>query len=116
MDLENLKKKIQNFNNERNWDQFHSVKNLVMALSVESSELLELFQWMKEEDSNHLMNHPEIHEKAKNEVADIFLYLMQVSMKLNMDLESTVLSKMQLNAEKYPVEKAKGQSTKYDQL
>ncbi len=103
MNVEKIKADIIKFNNERNWNQFHSVKNLSMALSVECSELVEIMQWMSEEESNKISLNPELKLKAQDEVADIFLYLMQVSMKLNIDLESAVFSKMQKNGIKHPV-------------
>ena len=67
---------VSQFNEERDWDQFHSVKNLAMALSVETSELLEIFQWMKEEDSNNISKNPILKQKLQDEVADIFVYLL----------------------------------------
>jgi len=115
IDLAKLNQDILNFVSERDWDQFHSVKNLSMALSVESSELLEIFQWMKEEDSNKVKNNPEVMEKVQDEVADIFLYLMRILHKTEIDLESAVRNKMKKNALKYPASQVKGSSKKYDE-
>lgn len=107
---------VSQFNEERDWDQFHSVKNLAMALSVETSELLEIFQWMKEEDSNNISKNPILKQKLQDEVADIFVYLLRIAVKSNIDIEQAVFEKIQKNGLKYPVEKSKGNSKKYDQL
>lgn len=116
MDLIKLKKLADTFASERDWDQFHSVKNLSMALSVESSELLEIFQWMSESDSNQIKNNPEKMQKVEDEVADIFVYLLRIVSKTDIDLEQVVLKKMEKNKAKYPVELSKGNSKKYDEL
>lgn len=116
MNLEKIKSEITQFNNDRNWSEFHSVKNLSMALSVEASELLEIFQWMKEHESNEISPTSAEFFQVKNELADIFIYLLQITMKFNIDLEAAVNEKMKLNAEKYPIEKALGNSKKYTQF
>jgi NTP pyrophosphatase (non-canonical NTP hydrolase) len=116
LDLDNLMKQIKTFSEERDWDQFHSVKNLSMALSVESSELVEIFQWLTEEQSNNAKNDPKIKMKASEEVADIFIYLLRVVGKLEIDLDDAVRAKLIKNAEKYPVELAKGSAKKYIDL
>ncbi len=115
MDTEKLLERINAFSNERDWNQFHSIKNLTMALSVESSELVEIYQWLSEEESNDQTNEVVL-TRAKEELADIFIYLLRISSKLNIDLEEAVLAKMEKNEEKYPIEKAKGKSTKYTDL
>ena len=106
---------IDKFTQERDWEQFHSPKNLSMALSVESSELLEIFQWMKEEDSLLVAQDPETLIRVEEELADIFYYLLRLSVKTKIDLGEALLKKMKKNAEKYPVDKVKGSSKKYDQ-
>lgn len=116
LDLDKLMKELKVFAEERDWDQFHSVKNLSMALSVEVSELVEIFQWLSEEQSNSAKNDPKLKFKAEEEVADIFIYLLRIAGKLNIDLESVVKSKLKKNAEKYPVELAKGNAKKYTDL
>lgn len=116
IDLEMLNLKIEKMVHDRDWDQFHSVKNLSMALSVESSELLELFQWQTEEQSNAVKNNPVILSKLEDEVADIFVYLMRIVSKSNIDLEQAVLNKLKKNVEKYPIESAKGNSKKYTEF
>lgn len=116
LDLEKLNQIITKFSEDRDWDQFHSVKNLSMALSVEASELAEIFQWMTEDQSNKIKNNPEVMIKIEDEVADIFIYLMRVMKKTNIDLESAVINKMKKNEAKYPVELSKGLSKKYNEL
>jgi dCTP diphosphatase len=116
IDLKKLNDEIEQFVKERDWDQFHSVKNLSMALSVECSEFLEIFQWLTEDQSNEITNDPELLLKAQDELADIFLYLMRILSKTNMDLETVVRNKMRKNAEKYPVELSKGNSKKYNEF
>lgn len=115
IDLKKLIEEIETFIHERDWDQFHSVKNLSMALTVESSELMELFQWMKEEDSNNIRNNPELFAKVQDETADIFIYLLRIMRKAGVDPETAVRQKMAKNALKYPVEKARGNSKKYNE-
>lgn len=105
---------IQKFSQDRDWEQFHSPKNLSMALSVEASELLEIFQWLTEEQSYNLNDSKKQH--AKEEVADIAIYLLRICMKLNINLEEAIIEKMKKNEEKYPVEKAKGSAKKYTEL
>ena len=116
IDLKKLNDEIEQFVKERDWDQFHSIKNLSMALSVECSEFLEIFQWLTEDQSNEITNDPELLLKAQDELADIFLYLMRILSKTNMDLETVVRNKMRKNAEKYPVELSKGNSKKYNEF
>ena len=116
IDLKKLNNEIEKIVSERDWDQFHSVKNLAMALSVESSELLEIFQWMTEAQSNSVKDDGKMMERIEDEVADIFVYMMRIMSKTDIDLEKVVLNKLKKNAEKYPVEKSKGNSKKYNDL
>lgn len=116
IDLDKLNKTIENFVNEREWNQFHSIKNLTMALSVESSELLEIFQWMSEKESDSIAQNPKLKQRLEDEVADVFVYLLRIISKADIDLEEVVLRKIKSNGEKYPVEKARGNAKKYDDL
>ena len=116
MDILKIRAEISKFIEERDWDQFHSIKNLSMALNVESSELLEIFQWKTEADSNKVFSSPELKTKVEDELADIFVYLLRIADKSQIDLEGVVLKKIQKNALKYPVEKAKGSAKKYNEL
>ncbi len=113
-DLESLRDQLRNFAAERDWDQFHSPKNLAAALAVEASELLEHFQWLTEAQSQQLP--PETLDEVRAEVADVLLYLIRISDKLGIDLIEAAGAKIVLNAEKYPVEKARGSSKKYTAL
>jgi NTP pyrophosphatase (non-canonical NTP hydrolase) len=116
MDLKKLQIEILKFSDDRNWNQFHSIKNLSMALNVESSELLEIFQWLTEEQSNQARQDPILLAKVEDEVADIFIYLLRIILKTDIDLEKAVINKMNKNAEKYPIELSKGNSKKYNEF
>jgi NTP pyrophosphatase (non-canonical NTP hydrolase) len=96
------------FRNERDWDQFHNPKDLALAISIESAELLELFLWKNAEDANT--------EKVKEELADIFSFAFLLAEKYGFDVKEIVLDKIKTNGVKYPVEKAKGTSKKYTDL
>jgi dCTP diphosphatase len=109
-----LKESLREFAQERDWEQFHSPKNLASALSVEAGELLEHFQWMSEADSRSLA--PDRITAIAQEMADVFPYLLQLSDRLNVDLVQVARSKMAANAKKYPVSLAKGSSRKYTEL
>ena len=115
IDVDNLLAKINQFSEVRDWNQFHSIKNLTMALSVESSELVEIYQWMSEIESNDI-NNEIIKNKTSEELADIFLYLLRISSKLNIDLEAVTLQKLLINEKKYPIESSKGNSKKYTEF
>lgn len=100
MDLKKVSKILSEFSENRGWDQFHSPKNLAMALSVEASELLEIFQWLTEEQSKNLSEEQMQH--TEEEIADIVIYVLNLCRKLDIDLEKAVLSKIESNAIKYP--------------
>ena len=108
MDIKEIQDKLAKFAEERDWDQFHSPKNLAMALTSEVGELNELFQWLTEEQSNNVDN-----DEIRQEIADIFIYLLRLSDKLDIDIESAVREKIEINAKKYPVDLAKGNAIKY---
>ncbi len=116
INVEKINNEVVSFIKERDWDQFHSIKNLSMALSVETSELVELFQWLKEEESNQVALNPKLKLKVEAEIADIFIYLLRIAMKSDIDIEAAVFSKIKQNSEKYPVDKAKGSAAKYTDL
>jgi dCTP diphosphatase len=109
--LEELRIRISNFARERDWDQFHSPKNLSMALSVEAAELLEHFQWMKQSESRELSQ--EKLNQVGEELADILVYLVRIADQLDIDLISAANSKMESNAAKYPADIVRGSSRKY---
>lgn len=110
-ELEELQRKIRKFASERDWDQFHSPKNLSMALIAEAAELVELFQWLTEEQSSQLP--ADKLEQVRQELADIFIYLLRLSDKLGVDLVEATHQKIDLNGEKYPASQVKGSSKKY---
>lgn len=112
MNIEKLQQRLVAFADERDWARFHSPKNLAMALNVEAGELLELFQWLTEEQSRHLDD--ETNEQVRQELADILIYVARLAGELGIDLEKAVEDKLRINAEKYPVELAKGNATKYN--
>ncbi len=112
--LERLRQAIVRFADERDWDQFHNPKNVVMALAVEAAELLEHFQWRTPEQSASLPR--EEKEAVALEAADVLLYLLRLCDKLDIDLAAAAERKIALNAKKYPVEKSRGKSDKYDKL
>jgi len=95
----------------RDWDQFHSPKNLAMALSVEAAELLEHFQWLSEADSASLP--PATHARVREELADVLLYVVRLADKLGINLRDAAVDKIAINSSKYAVEVAKGSSKKY---
>jgi NTP pyrophosphatase (non-canonical NTP hydrolase) len=112
--LEALKLQLREFAAQRDWDQFHSPKNLASALSVEAAELLEPFQWLTEEQSRNLS--PEATQAVRREMADVLIYLVRLADKLEVDLLQAASDKIAENASKYPVEKAKGSIRKYTDL
>ena len=112
--LDDLRDALRAFTAARDWNRFHSPKNLATALSVEASELLEVFQWLSEEDSRNL--DPAAKERASEEIADVLLYLLLLCDGLGVDPVVAAQRKMAANAQKYPVEKARGNSRKYDEL
>ncbi len=114
MDFDKIKSDLRKFAQERDWEQFHSPKNLAMALSGEVGELSEIFQWLTEDQSNKENISDEDLAKVREEVADILLYIIRLSDKLDIDLEQAVLDKLKINKDKYPVELSKGNATKYN--
>lgn len=110
-DYEQLTQDMRRFAAEREWDKFHSPKNLAMALAGEAGELLECFQWLTEDESKQLSGAQ--YQAVAYEIADIQLYLLRLADKLNVDIVATCREKMIKNAEKYPADKVRGSSKKY---
>ena len=104
--MEELMKEIKQFNEERDWDQFHSPENLAKSISIEAGELLECFQWNNNYDKDEL----------KYEIADVMDYCILLCHQIGVDPKQIVLDKMKISEKKYPIEKAKGVSTKYNKL
>ena len=107
---------LETFATDRDWAQFHSPKNLVMALTGEVGELNELFQWLTEEQSRALADDPQRKQRVSEELADVLFYLVRIAAVLGIDLNQAATQKLALNAEKYPVDKAHGNSKKYSDL
>ncbi|HNM41195.1 MAG TPA: nucleotide pyrophosphohydrolase [Giesbergeria sp.] len=112
--MQALARALQQFADARDWGPFHSPKNLASALIVEAGELLEHFQWLTEDQSRQLA--PDKRQAVAHEMADVLLYLVQLSTVLGIDLMDAARAKMALNAQKYPVEQSRGHSRKYDAL
>jgi len=113
-DLDKLREELRTFADVRDWDQFHSPKNLAMALSVEAGELLERFQWLSDAQSRALP--PDALDAVSDEVADVLLYLIRLSDKLGIDPLAAAKRKLVTNDVKYPADKARGSSKKYTEL
>jgi NTP pyrophosphatase (non-canonical NTP hydrolase) len=111
IDLSKISESVTNFRDERDWKQFHTIKNLSIAMSIESSELMEIFQWASEEELRNIII--DKHEAISEEIADVFLYLLLIANEAAVDLETAVINKIAKNREKYPVEKSKSSSKKY---
>ena len=107
-DIQEITQALVEFRDEREWQQFHNPKDLLLALSIESAELLELFLWKNAEEANV--------EKVKEELADVLAYALLLAEKYQLDVKQIVLDKIKKNAEKYSVEKAKGTAKKYTEL
>ena len=105
--IERLKKEVKFFNDERDWSQFHTPSNIAKSISIEANELLECFQWS---DTDYSL------DSVKEELADVIIYCITMSNVLDLDINSIVEEKIKINREKYPVDKAKGNSKKYNEL
>ena len=109
--LDTLRRRIRAFAEARAWERYHTPKNLVMALSVEAAELLEPFQWLTPEQSQHLST--DQHEAVRQEIADVLIYLTRLADLLDIDLLDAAADKLAINARKYPIDKAHGNALKY---
>lgn len=116
VDVGQLAAALERFAAERNWAQFHSPKNLIMALTGEVGELSEIFQWMDEEQSKDAARHPDTAQAVQDELADVLMYLVRLASVLGVDLDAAARQKLEQNNRKYPVEKARNSSKKYDQF
>lgn len=116
MDIKSVQAELMRFAEDRDWDQFHSPKNLSMALAGEAGELLELYQWQQNVSAQSVKNDAQLMSATRHELADILIYLLRLADKLEIDLEDAVRDKMKLNEERYPVELSRGRALKYDKL
>ena len=111
-----LKREVISFRDERNWQKFHDPKSLSMALSVESSELQELFLWKSEDQIGELLLSESGGRRVREELADIFIYLLYISERCGIDLSDAVLDKIKINRKKYPVDKSYDSNRKYTEF
>ncbi|MGW8465919.1 nucleotide pyrophosphohydrolase [Pseudomonas sp. CLCA07] len=116
MNVEQIQQQLRVFAQERDWEQFHTPKNLASALAVEASELLEIFQWLTDSQAISIKGDLARMCKVEEEMADVTLYLLRLADILSLDLQKAVDRKLRINAEKYPVEKARGSAKKYSEL
>ncbi len=113
VDVSRLQEAVARFARERDWERFHSPKNLAMALSAEVGELLELFQWLGESESREVARNPATSRAVRDEIADVLVYLVRLAAVLEVDLDEALRSKLATNAAKYPVALARGNASKY---
>jgi dCTP diphosphatase len=116
LDLELLKNKLREFSEERDWGKYHNPKNLAMALSVETSELVEIFQWLTEQESNEIISNSEKMDHIKEEISDILLYTIRLADVLKINIPESIEIKLDKNKEKYPIGKSKGNAKKYSEF
>jgi NTP pyrophosphatase (non-canonical NTP hydrolase) len=114
--IADLKTRVLAFVRERDWEQFHTPKNLSMALAAETGELMEHFLWASGEQSRAIVNAPEKRAKIADELADVVIYAIEFANMTGLDISAAIETKMAANAQKYPVEKARGRSDKYTEL
>ena len=115
LDLGVAMEALLKFRNDRDWSQFHTPKNLSMSISIECAELMEHFQWKSDSEIKDYLNTQDF-EKVKEEIADITSYLLFLSHDLGINLNETILKKVEKNEQKYPIEKCHGRHNKYDKL
>lgn len=114
--INDLKKKISEFCHERDWDQYHSAKDLAIGIITESSELLEHFRFKSDKEIEEMFKVPEKRQNISEELADVFYFILRFAERHNIDLASELQKKMQKNAEKYPIQKSKGSNKKYTEF
>ncbi|MGZ0654544.1 nucleotide pyrophosphohydrolase [Coraliomargarita sp. W4R53] len=114
--FQEIKDRVLAFAKERDWEQFHSPKNLSMAIAAEAAELMEHFLWQGTDASRTDIEAEKLRAKVEEELADVFIYAIEFANIAGIDISAIIEAKMKLNAEKYPVEKAKGRSVKYTEL
>jgi NTP pyrophosphatase (non-canonical NTP hydrolase) len=115
-DLYELKKKVIDFRDKRNWRQFHSIKDLLIGLNIECSELMEHFLWKSESEIDEMLKDKKTKRELENEMGDIFIFLLYLSEDMNIDILSAAGKKLRLNSLKYPVKKSYNSNKKYNRL
>jgi len=113
---QSLTQRLVNFRDERSWQQFHSIKELILSLNLEAGELLELTQWQSGEQFDEAIGDQQIKSRLEEECADVLAYLLLIAERADFDIVQAAHNKIDKNELKYPVEKSKGKSTKYDRL
>jgi len=114
--VEYLKQLVKKFCEDRDWDKYHSPKNLAIGIVTEASELLEIFRWKSEEDSYNLLKDPKKLEEIRHELADVFYFVLRFAQKYEIDLTNALIEKLKINEERYPIQKSKGSDKKYTEL
>lgn len=115
-DIEDLTARIRAFSDARSWGQFHTPKNLTMALAGEAGELLAELQWLTDDEIRTGLSDPDLRDRVRMEAADVFMYLLRFADVTGIDLAQATLDKLARNELRYPVEKSRGNASKYDQL
>jgi dCTP diphosphatase len=116
MELQEMRVKLADFVNQRDWQQFHTPKNLVMALAGEAGELVALFQWLTDNEAASIMESPVGATAVRHEMADVLSYLIRLADVLDVDLAAALQEKIEVNERRYPPELARGTAEKYDRL
>lgn len=116
LDIQRIQEAQREMVKEREWEKFHTPKNLAVAATVEASELAEVFQWMTDEESLNVVNNPKKMQAIRDEIADVLFYLLRISDILKIDVDKAFWEKFEKSKAKYPVEKSKGNSTKYNEF
>jgi NTP pyrophosphatase (non-canonical NTP hydrolase) len=114
--INELKERVRQFCEERDWDQFHNAKDLAIAISTEASELLEHFRFRKEKEIEEIIESKQKKQLLSEEIADIFYFLLRFAQKYDIDISKELLEKIEKNEKRYPVHKAKGSNKKYSEL
>ncbi|MEW5821886.1 MAG: nucleotide pyrophosphohydrolase [Cyanobacteriota bacterium] len=114
--IDKLTEQILKFRDDRDWEQFHNLKDLSIGLNIESSELMELFLWKNADEVNDFISNEDNKTKVEDELADIFIFCLLVANKIDADIEKIVQLKLEKNSKKYPVDKSKGSAKKYNQI
>lgn len=114
--IEDLKNKVKSFCDSRDWDQFYDAKELAIALSIEASEILEHFRWKKSEEIQEMLKNPVKREEISDELSDVFYFLLRIAQMNDIDLTESFERKLKKNEKKYPIDKAKGSSKKYNEF
>lgn len=115
-EIDSLSAAVRDFRDARDWRQFHTLRNLIVSLNLEAAELLELTQWKPDAEIDSLPQDPSSFEDLRDECADVLMYLLLIADKAGFDLHAAARAKLAKNEDKYPVEKARGTSAKYDKL